>query len=285
MNQVKKYDDLNELYWIYTKRLTLSIQHTSELFDLFQSNSLPVLEYLYVTIEQMDFTVSQSCLEQLDKLNYSTNLVGLRKLRTLIIRYIHLKDLIILINCFTMESLENLTLIDIYDQSNVIDSFFVNFISMYCFSIRSYRSIRSDICSTLKIRGLRNLYFSFRFPESIEKIWQENSFVNRNQWPLNNLGYFKDECLMKTMDRFGYIQQTFFIVLTYPIEILLEYTRIIHNHSFANHLDYSMIRNQSFHLIWTSNQIDRSNQFIKTLQTIAGKRITSMDIKYFTPKV
>lgn len=90
---------------------------------------------------------------------------------------------------------------------------------------------------------------------------------------------------MKIFDRFGYIQQTFFIVYKCPIEILLEYTRIIHNHSFANHLDYPIIRNQSFHLRWTSDQIDQSNQFIKTLQTIAGKRITTMDIKYFTPKV
>ena len=125
------YDDLKGLNWIYTKRLTISIQHTSELFYLFQSHSLPQLEYLYVTIEQMDFTLSQTCLQQLDKSNYSTNQIGLKKLRTLIIRYIHLKDLIILFNCFIMESLENLTLIDIYDQSNVIDFVFLLSIHFY----------------------------------------------------------------------------------------------------------------------------------------------------------
>ena len=137
----------------------------------------------------------------------------------------------------------------------------------------------------MKICGLKNLYFSFRFPQSIEKIWQENSFLNRNQWPFNNLQYLKDECLLKIFDRSGYIQQTYFIVYKCPIEILLEYTRIIHNHSFGNHLDYPIIRNQSFHLRWTSDQRDQSNQFIKTLQTIAGKRITTMDIKYLTPQV
>jgi hypothetical protein len=277
------YDDLKGLEWIYTKRLTISIQHTSELFYLFQSNSLPQLEYLYVTIEQMDFTISQSCLQQLDQLNCSTNQIGLKKLRTLIIRYIHLKDFILLINCFTMENLENLTLIDIYDQSNVIDSGFWS-VSFVCIVLALDHLDQFDqICSTLKIRGLKNLYFSFRFPESIENLWKETSFLNKNQLPFNNLRYFKDECLLKLMDRFGYIQQTFFILVNFPIEILLEYTRIIHNHSFRNHLNYPIIRNQSFHLIWTSNQIDQSNQFIKTLQTIAGKRITTMEIKYFTP--
>ena len=153
------YDDFKGLNLIYTKQLTISVQHTSELFYLFQSNSLPLLEYLYVTIEQMDFTLSQICLQQLDKSNYSTNQIGLKKLRTLIIRYIHLKDLIILFNCCIMESLENLTLIDIYDQSNLID--FVNFFYFYVlfYSIRSSRSIRSDLFDIENLWIKKSLFF------------------------------------------------------------------------------------------------------------------------------
>ncbi|CAF4598086.1 unnamed protein product, partial [Rotaria magnacalcarata] len=46
------YNIKHPLDWIHTVRLTLSLQHSSELILLFMPAALPLLEHLNVTIEQ-----------------------------------------------------------------------------------------------------------------------------------------------------------------------------------------------------------------------------------------
>jgi hypothetical protein len=106
------------LYWPYTNRLTLSVQHASELELLLKRNVTPTLEHLTVTIEHMDLVVTKRstprahfCEQTLRQKADAT------RLRTLFIRHMAFEDLIVLLACLSMPLLEQLTLIDIYGQS------------------------------------------------------------------------------------------------------------------------------------------------------------------------
>ena len=106
------------LYWPNTNRLTLSVQHASELELLLKRNVTPALEHLIVTIEQTDIVVPQRSMlrDHLCERILRQQTDGTR-LRTLFIRHMAFEDLIILLGCLWMPVLEKLTLIDIYGQS------------------------------------------------------------------------------------------------------------------------------------------------------------------------
>ncbi|CAF3044303.1 unnamed protein product [Rotaria sp. Silwood2] len=103
-----------------TVQLTISIQHPSELRLLFEHNALPAIEYLNITIENPQTIVpckvpnTQLCK---DSLRQTAN--GGTHLRVLVLRYITLNDVIILIGSLTMPLLEELILIDMYDDSKL----------------------------------------------------------------------------------------------------------------------------------------------------------------------
>ena len=105
------------IYWPNTNRLTLSVQHASELELLLKRNVTPVLEHLTVTIEQTDLVTQRStsrahlCEQTLRQKADAT------RLRSLFIRDMAFEDLIVLLDSLSMPVLEHLTLIDIYGQS------------------------------------------------------------------------------------------------------------------------------------------------------------------------
>ena len=106
------------LYLPNTRRLTLSVQHATELELILRRNVTPVLEHLSVTIERMDLLVIQAPESpfRLCEQNLRQKADGTR-LRALLLRHISFDDLIVLLDSLSMPSLETLTLLDVYGQS------------------------------------------------------------------------------------------------------------------------------------------------------------------------
>ncbi|CAF5012032.1 unnamed protein product, partial [Rotaria sp. Silwood1] len=112
---------MQRLSWSNTVQLTLSIQHFSELRLLFEHNALPAIEYLNITIENLDTNLSSNVnisvpKVQLSKDSLRETATGGTPLKHLLLRYITLNDVIILIGSITMPLLEELILIDMYDD-------------------------------------------------------------------------------------------------------------------------------------------------------------------------
>jgi len=114
---------MQPLYWPKTVQLTLSIQHSSELMLLLQRDALPAIEHLNVTNEQIHTDFSVRPRKPVPDIRFCEH--GLRqkldgtRLRSLLIRYISLGDLITLIGSLTMPLLEKLILVDLYDHSKL----------------------------------------------------------------------------------------------------------------------------------------------------------------------
>jgi hypothetical protein len=115
------YNIKHLVYWVHTVRLTLSLQHSSELILLLMPEALPLLEHLNVTIEQPQkkltpkWNQSSPRFELCEQDIRRANSNGTR-LRSLVLRYIELDDLLVLLNSLTFPLLETLTLVDVYDS-------------------------------------------------------------------------------------------------------------------------------------------------------------------------
>ncbi|CAF3917784.1 unnamed protein product, partial [Adineta steineri] len=112
---------MRPLSWPNTVQLTLSIQRSSEIILLFKYNALPAIEYLSITIENMNtdlaFNTDISAMDiQLSEDSLRQTTVGSTHLKHLLLRYITLNDAIILIGSSIMPVLEELILINMYDN-------------------------------------------------------------------------------------------------------------------------------------------------------------------------
>lgn len=112
---------MRSIRWPNTVHLTLSIQCPSEITLLFQRNALPAIEHLSITNEERR-TVSSFDQEKFVRTSQCTRrilrrMVNTCQLRSLLIRYIPLGDLLRLIVLVKMPLLEQLVLIDLYDNS------------------------------------------------------------------------------------------------------------------------------------------------------------------------
>lgn len=114
---------MQSLRWPNTVRLTLSIQRSSELTLLFQPDALPMIEHLNITNEELPAAPSQDQNQFLPNSQPfkqdSHQMTDNCRLRSLLIRYIWLGDLLELISSLKMPLLEQLTLIDLYDNSKL----------------------------------------------------------------------------------------------------------------------------------------------------------------------
>lgn len=118
---------MKPLCWTNTVQLTLSIQHSSELMLLFQDNALPMIEHLNITNEEIltalsshqdkPILINQLCVDNFRRVT------GDIKLRSLVLRYISIGDLVILIDSLNMPLLEKLILIDLYGYSKLLELF------------------------------------------------------------------------------------------------------------------------------------------------------------------
>ena len=110
------------LCWPNTVKLILSIQHASELKLLLQHDSLPSIEHLEVTNEDLHIILPKNNEKsmvniQLNDVHLPRERIDDIRLRYLLLRYINLSDLITSIDLLSMPVLETLILVDIYDHS------------------------------------------------------------------------------------------------------------------------------------------------------------------------
>jgi hypothetical protein len=117
---------MRPLCWPNTVQLTLSIQHANELMLLFQHGALPAIEHLNVTNEEIRTAFSPGQQKLIPNIQLCEHVLrqtadGTR-LKSLLLRYINLGDVIILIRSLAMPLLQKLTLVDLYDQSKLSQS-------------------------------------------------------------------------------------------------------------------------------------------------------------------
>jgi hypothetical protein len=128
---------------------------------------------------------------------------------------------------------------------------------------------------------LKNLNFLIYFPENLNETLNNNFIAYGNKWPFNNVGYHLDEKVISGRLLNRIVTKTVLLFYTYPFDILLQYTRTIHNHSFAKHL--TNVRQQCIE--WTCNKIDSFNQLDTTLYKLAGGHLNTLYLHYFKMKV
>ncbi|CAF3440956.1 unnamed protein product [Rotaria sp. Silwood2] len=249
-----------------TVQLTISIQHPSELRLLFEHNALPAIEYLNITIENPQTTVpckvpiTQLCK---DSLRQTAN--GGTHLRVLVLRYITLNDVIILIGSLTMPLLEELILIDMYDD-NRLGQF-------------------QELFNSSNFPTLKTLHFSLCFPQEIEHAWRISSFSCNRQWPFDNINCCIDERHVHVLDARGYIAKILFVIYNCSIHLLYRYKRTFYNYGFTTHVS-APIRTIRRRLIqWTCDQKYESEQLNKTLRIIASGRVNELHLTYLNEQV
>ncbi len=137
-----------------------------------------------------------------------------------------------------------------------------------------------EVCGSTHLPALKNLYFSFCFPQEMEHAWRMSPFSYKGEWPFDNIGYYLDESLFLVNRYGGFVTKTQLIIYKRPINVLLQYRRTLHNHRFAEHASIPIItsRRRSFEL--TFDQIDDPNKLIKTLQIAASSHLTKLILTY-----
>ena len=99
----------------------MSIQHPSELTHLFQRDALPAIEQLNITNDEIRAVPSldqNRFLPSIQPFQHGLHqMTDTCRLRSLLIRYILLDDLLKLFSSVKMPLLEQLTLVDLYDNS------------------------------------------------------------------------------------------------------------------------------------------------------------------------
>ena len=70
------------------------------------------------------------------------------------------------------------------------------------------------------------------------------------------------------------------IVYTRPINVILQHKRIFHNHYWATHVSASNKTTRRRSIQWVCDETDRSNQFLQTLQAIAGDHVDKLDVHW-----
>ncbi|CAF1364019.1 unnamed protein product [Rotaria sordida] len=165
--------EMKTLFWACTVQLTLSIQYPFELVIILQNGAIPLLEHLYVTIEQEQYISKpyskkpepdiQLCERDIRQMANAT------RLQTLVLRHLALSHLIILLNSLNMPLLKKLTLVDIFDETlENLDEF--------------RRAVGYNHLPVLK-----HLYFLIRFPGNLNEILHTSLITYGNIWPFNNL--------------------------------------------------------------------------------------------------
>jgi hypothetical protein len=131
-----------------------------------------------------------------------------------------------------------------------------------------------------RLLALKDLYFSFRFPQELEKSWKASSFGISDKWPFDNIGCLKNECLASDRARRNRVPTIFFIVYKHPIKVLLKHTRSLFNHLFAIHASNLRASNLSHSMHWICNTVNEPDRVLKTFRTTRAVRCKSLCIKY-----
>ena len=137
-----------------------------------------------------------------------------------------------------------------------------------------------EICCSGRLPALKNLYFSFRFPQALENAWKASSFGTSDEWPFDNIGCFKNERMASDRARRNRVPTIFFIVYKHPINVLLKHTRSLFNHSFAIHASHFRAANLSHSMQWICNTVNEPDRVLKTFCTTRAVHSKSLCIIY-----
>jgi hypothetical protein len=115
---------MEPISWPNTVQLTLSIKHSSEISLLFEHNALSAIEYLNITIENLNTNIPSSVNISASNVQPSKDSlrqtpIGCAHLKHLLLRFITLNDVITLLSSSSIPLLEELILINMYDNSKL----------------------------------------------------------------------------------------------------------------------------------------------------------------------
>lgn len=129
--------------------------------------------------------------------------------------------------------------------------------------------------------SLKEFYFCICFPGHLYEAFQK-TIVNIYDvtWPFNNLAYHLDEQLVS---KYVYEKVTKRVLLFYttPLDVLLQYTRAIFNHSFAQYS--TQINRRSIE--WICNKIDSLTQMTVTFNKLASGHLDTLHLHFYETKV
>ncbi|CAM4749867.1 unnamed protein product [Rotaria magnacalcarata] len=243
-------------------QLTLSIQQPKELTLLLKRGALPATEHLNVTNEEMRTALPlyrykpisniQLCEHELRKVADGT------RLRSLVLRYINLKDAVILMDSLTMPLLEKLIFVDLYDRT-------LDHVGKF-----------QELCSSTYLPALKDLHFSFCFPQEMEHGWQMSSFSCNGKWPFDNHGCYLDDSWISVDGDLNSVTDPLFAVYKRPINVLLQHKRTLHNHRLVEHAIIPIVTNGRRSLDLTCDQTDQPDKLLKNLQVAANSSVNKI---------
>ncbi|CAF3858132.1 unnamed protein product, partial [Rotaria sordida] len=244
-DDISEYSDSNEYEWkrMYlpnTVYLSLYIKRLDDLFNLLDTQALPVLDHLSVAFITRD-------LEYDVKMMNVNNITS--RLRSLKLSHMSINNLLIFLSFVHMPLLEKLTLIDIHDNTlNRLNEF------------QKYFETKKNL-PALRPSSFR---FLLRFPGKLESKWNKYRYL---QWPLDvvNIDHCLEEHRLSVVTY--YRSRTLSLPKKYSLLIFtrssLPFHRIIHNYSAAITLK------QTSSIEWTCDYLDNSEQIFE----IAAKSI------------
>ncbi|CAF1411160.1 unnamed protein product [Adineta ricciae] len=157
-----------------------------------------------------------------------------------------------------MPLVEKLILVEIFDET-----------------LEHYEEFR-QIINRKYLPCLTQFHFLLRFPEHLHEEFQQ-SIANRFDitWPFNNLDYHTEE---QDLPCYGIYKKKTRVILLYtlPLDILLQYTCIIYNHSFAQH---SMQINRD-RIGWKCNEIHSVTQFTDTFSKLTTGYVDTLVLQF-----
>ncbi|UJR18601.1 hypothetical protein I4U23_005508 [Adineta vaga] len=255
--------ELKNLQWSNTVQLSLIVQFPFEILFILRKSAIPYLEYLYITIEQEQLNTKSYSDKLSIELQFCENhirqMTDASRLQTLILRHLSHDKVTILIRSLNMPLLKKLILVEIFDET-----------------LRHYEELR-QIVNNEYLPYLKELYFLIYFPENLYQEFQKN-IINRLDmiWPFHNLAYHIEDQLVCSYNVYQKTKQVI-LFYTFSLDILLKYTRTIHNHSFAQ---YSKPINR--HCIrWMCNQIDNLIQLTNTFNTLATDYVDIFVLEFY----
>ena len=137
-----------------------------------------------------------------------------------------------------------------------------------------------EIFRSARFPSLKDLYFSFRFPQELERAWRSSSFGTSDVWPFDSFGCFQSESLTPDQRRMRRVPTLFFIVYKHPIHILLKHTRSLLNHSFAAQIPRLRSVNLSHSMQWICNTVNEPDRVLETFRRIRAVHGKSLCITY-----
>jgi hypothetical protein len=137
-----------------------------------------------------------------------------------------------------------------------------------------------ELCGSTHLPSLKNLHFSFCFPQDIEYAWRTNPLNCNGEWPFDNIGYYTDESLFHRNNGTHFVIKTQFIIYRRPINVILQHKRTLHNDRFAVHVSMPIVTSRRRSLELTCDQMCDSNHLVKILHVVGSSHLTKLHLTY-----